>query len=250
MKRITFFHTATFTAMVTLLSLFTFTHCNQGKGEEIETIGSKTITTGDYEDYYTTYVEKAARFANAEKSTLFKLMCNPDQVPASQLIQDLIQKLQPENNYEEYRQMRIYEQAARAEGFHERPVIKKIIDQVVLETIVRLYMQEKMEEKVKITTEQKQEKCNELRRQYPQKVASLPLDTCLYIAEGILKQEIFIREDPRLREELKEGVVIKKNPKFDRDDYFKNKFSLYNTIRKEGGCAVETNQTPAHPETK
>lgn len=211
--------------------------CGKG-GEKIETIGNHQITTQEYEDYYSTYLEKASRFANAEKSTLYKLMCQPDQVPPNPILQDMLIKLNPENNYEEYRQMRIIEQVAKKEGFTTRPVVQKIIDQVVLETLVRLYLQEKMDERIKITLEEKQSKCEELRKEYPRRVGSLPLDTCLYIADGILKQEIMAREEPRLREEIKESVSVEKNTKFNRKDYLTKKLDLYQTMKKEGGCSM------------
>lgn len=223
--------------------------CKQG--EKIETIGNFSVTTQDYEDYYSTYLEKAARFANAEKTTLYKLMCNPDQAPPNPVIQDMLEKLKPENNYEEYRQMRIIEQVAKNEGFTDRPVVKRIIDQVVLETLVRLYLQEKMDERIKISLEDKQNKCEELRKEFPRRIGPLPLDSCLYIAEGFIKQNIMAREEPKLREEIKESVSVKKNPEFNRETYLKENLDLYKAIQKEGGCNISaeagSSSTPSKP---
>ena len=218
------------------------------KGTVMEEIGSYTVTTAEYEDYYSTFVDKAAIYANAEKPTLYKLMCNPDQVPPNPILRDLFDKLDPHVNYDEFREMKIIEQVAKAEGFTEKPVIKKIIEQTVMETIVKLYFQEKLDQRIKISLEQKTARCDELRLRFPQKMAPLPLETCLYIAEGFIKQEIIEKEGPKLRDEIKEGVAIKKNKNFDRDDYLNNKMEIYNSIRKEGGCmpgetAVKEDQT-------
>ncbi len=230
--------------LVALIALFVSTvSCKQG--EVIEQIGDHTITTSDYEEYYTTYLEKAARFAHAEKKTLYKLMCNPDQIPSNPILQDMIGRLKPENNYNEYRRMRMIEQVAMEEGFLDKPVVRKIVEQVVLETVVNLYLNEKMDERIKISLEEKQQKCEELRRQYPDRVGSLPLDTCLYIAEGIIKQSIVQREGPVVQEEITESVSIQKNPKFDRNHYLDEGMDIYKTIRKEGGCAVEDSSTPS-----
>ncbi len=237
---------STFVISLILAVPFLVQSCKKGK--VIETIGNHAVTTSEYEEYYSTYVEKASRFANAEKETLYKLMCNPDQVPPNPILQDMIVKLDPENNYEEYRQMRIIEQVAEKEGFTEKASVKAIIDQVVLETVVRLYLQEKLDERIKITQEQKQQKCEELRREYPGRIGPLPLDSCLYIAEGFIKQNIMAREEPKVREEIKESISVKKNPDVDKAKYLTKDLDLYQTMMKEGGCAPleETpTQTPA-----
>jgi len=224
------------TALISILTFTVLFGAACKKGEVIEDIGSHTVTTAEYEDYYSTFVDKAAIYANADKSTLYKLMCNPDQIPPNPILRDLFDKLDPHVNYDEYREMKIIEQVARAEGFADKPVVKKIIEQTVMETIVKLYFQEKLDQRIKISLEEKTARCDELRMRFPQKMAPLPLETCLYIAEGFIKQEIIEKEGPKLRDDIKEGVAIKKNKDFDRDDYLDNKMEIYNAIRKEGGC--------------
>lgn len=211
--------------------------CQDG-GKVIETIGKETITTSEYEQYYSTYVDKAAIFSNAEKSTLYKLMCNPDQVPMNPILQDMLVRLDPRVNYEEFREMKIIEQVAKEEGFLDKPTVKNIIEQVVLETVVRLYVQDKLDERIKISQEDKQKKCEELRQKFPQRMASVPIDTCLFVAEGYLKQEIISMEEPRIRNEFKESISVKKNSDFDRKEYLTEKMDLYQTMKKKGGCAV------------
>lgn len=219
------------------------------RGKVIETIGKDTITTDKFESYYSTYIEKASRLANADKETLYKLMCNPEQIPPDPAIRELIGGLIPENNYEKFRDMKIIEQAALNESFQDRPVIKEILEQVYMETLVNLYVQEKIQEKIKISETEKEQKCNDLRKERPDQLAGLTLDQCLKVAERFLKMEIVQREYPKIIEGIKESVQIKKNNEFDRDNFLKNDMKLYNDIRKTGGCVDEpsANQTPVSP---
>ncbi|MBI3395112.1 MAG: hypothetical protein HY042_04700 [Spirochaetia bacterium] len=227
------------------------------KGEVIEEIGAYTITTRDYEDYYGAYLEKASRLVNAEKKTLYQLVCNPPDSRANPILADLVSGLNPTQNYKKYRDMRIIEQVAKQTGFMDRPVVRQILDQVVLETVAQLYIQEKMDERTKISTEQKQKKCEDLRRELPDKVGPLPLDRCMELAEGILKREQIERQYPEIVQEIKESVTIHRNANFNKDDFLEKKIELYNTMRKEGGCgpmdaksAIESVKESDKKETK
>lgn len=219
------------------------------RGKVIETIGKDTVTTEKFETYYSTYIEKISRLRNADKETLYKLMCNPEQIPPDPEIREMIAGLIPENNYERFREMKIVEQAARNEGFQDRPVIKEILEQVYLEALVSLYVQEKMQEKIKISETDKEQKCNDLRKERPDQMAGLTLDQCLKVAERFLKMETLQREYQKTMNEIKESVQIKKNNEFDRDSFLKNDIKLYKDIRKTGGCVDEpsANQTPVTP---
>ncbi len=208
----------------------------QKQGDRIETIGSHKITTKEFEDYYSAYVEKASMFTGAEKETFAKYMCNPDLIQ-NQMAAELTEKLDPQNNYEEYRQMLIIQEVAQKEGFTEKPEIKEILRQVVLETTIRLYLQEKLEERIKISAEEKQTACEELRKQYPDRVGPLPLDDCLYMAEMSIKQNRMRMEEGKLRDEIRESIVIDKNKDFDREKFLTKELKLYQTLRKDGGCA-------------
>ncbi|GIX40317.1 MAG: hypothetical protein KatS3mg129_0050 [Leptospiraceae bacterium] len=205
------------------------------KGKVIETIGKDNITTQEFETYYETYIEKASRLANAEKKTLYELMCNPDKVPQDPAIQELIAGLYPENSYQKFREMKIIEQAAISEGFDKKPVIKNILEQVLLETLVNLYMQEKMQEKIKVSTEQIEKRCEELRKK-DRRFNTIPIDQCLKIAEASLKQEILRQEYPKIINEIKESIQVKKNAQFDKDKYLKEDIKLFKEAQKIGGC--------------
>jgi hypothetical protein len=213
----------------------------KSSGELMEEItynsqGAK-ITTKDFEDYYVTFVEKAARFANAEKSTLYRMICNPDQIPNDPMVRELIAKLDPQYNYEDFRMMRVIEMAAKNEDFDDKPHVRALIEQQKFDTVVRLYVQEKMDERIKISEEQKKQKCDELRRQFP-KIGSLPIDNCLMIADGVLKRDIMIQEGPRLQEEIREMVEVRKNSEFSKEDFLKTQIAAFNELKKEGGCAA------------
>ncbi|MBW7858223.1 MAG: hypothetical protein H3C43_08025 [Leptonema sp. (in: Bacteria)] len=217
------------------------------QGQTIETIGKDKITTEKFETYYTAYIEKASRLANADKETLYRLMCHPEQIPQDPQARDMIAGLIPENNYEKFRDMKIIEQAAVAEGFQDRPDIKAILDQVYLEALAQLYFQEKMQAKIKISETDKETKCQELRSKHPAEMAGRTLEECLKMGESAAKMELFQVEYPRLRSDIKESVQIKKNNDFDRDDYLKNKLKLYQDIRKTGGCSESsTTITPSN----
>ncbi len=220
--------------ILNLSLIFLASFCKE-KGSLIETIGNDKVYTQDFETYYETYIEKASRLANAEKKTLYELMCNPEKIPQDPAIQELIAGLYPENAYQKYREMKIVEQAARLENFDKRPIVRNIIDQVVMETIVNLYIQEKMQEKFKITNEQIEQKCSELRNK-DKRIQSLPIDQCLKIAEASIKQEIIRTEYPKLINDIKESVQVKKNDQFNKDYFLQNEIKLYKEAKKIGGC--------------
>lgn len=229
--------------VVALILLFVGAACKD-KGRVIETIGKDTVTTEKFETYYSAYIEKASRFANADKETLYKLMCNPQMIPPDPTSQDLIAGLLPENNYEKYRELKIMEQAALAEGFQDRPVIKAILEQVYLEALAQLYFHEKMQGRIKISETDKEAKCKMLREKKPEIMAGRTLDECLKMGEQAMRMEILQSELPKVRGDIKESVTIKKNNDFDRENYLKKELKQYQDIRKAGGCPAESAEAP------
>ena len=207
------------------------------EGEKIETIGNHTITTKEFERYYEGYIEKTARMANAEKKTLIRFICNPDDIqrmpPEAQ--QALIM-LNPEYNYSQYREMRIIEQRAMEEGFTDRPMVKEILEQVRLDALSKLYLMDKVEQNIKISEGQKEQRCQEIRERFGAQAAAMTIDDCLDYAEATLKQEIMKREFAKVRDEMKERVTIDVNDNFDKDAFLKDGIPAYNEMRKAGGC--------------
>lgn len=220
-----------------LLLLFIVISCKE-KGTIIETIGSDNVTTSEFETYYETYIEKASRLANAEKKTLYELMCSPEKIPQDPAIQELIAGLYPENSYQKFREMKIIEQAAKLEGFDQKPIVKNIIEQVRLETLINLYIQEKIQGKIKISTEQIEKGCEELRIK-DTRIKTLPVDQCLKIAEAYIKNEIVRNEYPKIINDMKESVQVKKNNHFDKDKYLKDDITLFKEAQKIGGCITD-----------
>ena len=223
---------------ITAAILISISACKDG--EKIETIGNHTITTKEYERYYEGYVEKTARMANAEKKTLIKFICNPDDIQRTRPeFRQALMLLNPEFNYKQYREVRIIEQRAMEDGFADRPMVKEVLEQVRLETLSRLYMMDKIEAQIKITEAQKEERCQQIRTQYGAQAASMTLDDCLSYAEATLKQEIMERESEAIREEIRERITVDTNDNFDKDAFLKNGIPAYNEMRKAGNCYAE-----------
>ncbi len=213
------------------------------EGEVIEKIGNQSVTTAQFEEHYNTSVEIASRISNAEKDTLYKLVCNPSLAPNPQY-QDMAIQLQPGQNYQQFRDSRIVEIVAEEEGFLNRPIVQQILEHTKRTTIAQLYLHEKVWERIKISEEDKQAACTELRQKDPARVGPLPLDDCLKVAEGMLKSQKYRREVPEVYNDIKEKVKSSKNDEFDREDFLTNGLELYKTIKAEGGCLEDAASTP------
>ena len=224
--------------MTLALHLTLVLFCTDKGGEIIEKIEGYAITTQDFEEHYNSTVEIVSRLANVDKKSLGKFICKPDDKVKMQISQRLL----PENSYKIYRDLRMVEQVARQDGFLERPVIKRILEQKTLETIAQLYLQEKMEKYLKITTEQKESRCAQMRQGNPRRFGHLPYDQCVYYAEQSLKQEIFHKRKDQLVDEIKERVQVKKG-KINKDDYLSKSVTAYISLKKSGGCAEEPKKT-------
>ncbi|MBX7057564.1 MAG: hypothetical protein K1X75_05815 [Leptospirales bacterium] len=213
------------------------------KGQRIEEIGGHNVTTAEFEDHYSTAIETATRFGNSEKETLYKLICNPSLAP-NESAADMAISLQPRYAYQRYRDMLMIESVAREEGFPDRPIVRKILENSNRLALVQLYLHEKVWEKIKITEAEKQQTCEDLRRREPQRVGPLSLDDCLKVAEGFLIRSQFERIQREVYEEIKERVRVEKNEEFDREAYFNTGVELYQQIKEGGGCR---DQPPGAP---
>lgn len=221
------------------------------KGKTIEEIGNHSMTTSDFNEYYNTRLERVTRLANIDKKSVAKYMCSA----AHPFERQIAEELDPEQTYKKYRDLRMVEQVANLDGFMDRPVIKRIVEQAVLEQIAQLYLQEKMEKYIKITAEQKEDKCRELKQSDPGRYGPLPLDQCIAFAERLLVSEQFKKYQPILIEEIKERVQVKKNVNFDKDEYLRKDVEGYRSLRRSGGCPVDDSKTESksektEPETK
>lgn len=219
--------------------IFSFGYFCGKKGEEIERIGNYSMTTQDFEEYYDTNVERMTRLLNIDKKSLSRFLCEPEDRVSAQIREQLM----PDKSYRRYRDIRMVEQVAKEDGFQDRPSIQKIVDHTVIETIAQLYLQEKMEKYVKVSTEDKEAKCDEMRKQDPKNVGPMPYDDCLRLAERYIASELQRKYEPVLIEEIKERVHVKKNEKFDKENYLNNNVASYKSLKRVGGCETSPEET-------
>jgi hypothetical protein len=203
----------------------------------METIDTVEITTDAFETYYRTSVELATRVSNADRTTLYKLVCNPDLAPNAQY-RDMVQQLQPENSYAQFRDNRMIRILAEKDGLLDRPIISDILEHTRNQTIAQLYLHEKVWERIKITPADTRRKCQELRDLDPQRVGPLSNEDCRKVAEGALKASQYHRALPEVYATLKKRVMIQSGDNFDRARYFAHELPLYQAIKKSGGCAA------------
>ena len=227
--------------------IFTMGYFCGKQGEVIEQIGSYSITTVDFEEYYNTNVERLTRLLNLDKKSVARFLCEP----ADRISAQVADQLYPDKSYRRYRDIRMVEQVAREDGFHQRDVIKKIIEHTEVETMAQLYLQEKMEKYLKISLEDKEKRCEEMRKQDPRNVGPMPYDDCIRLAERYLASELQRKYEPVLIEEIKERVHVKKNDKFDKEDYLQNNVQAYKSLKRVGGCDSAAEKAEPNPaETK
>ncbi|MCB1175249.1 MAG: hypothetical protein KDK39_16860 [Leptospiraceae bacterium] len=219
--------------IASLLVFYYLSGCN--KGEVMEKIGNSSITTDDFESYYEAEVEKISRIYSTDKKYLYQLICDPRT--------GAIERFKPELVWEKYRDSRMILEVADDDKFLDNPRIQKIIENARNEAIAQLYVNEKFIEKVKISEEDKEKKCEELRAQDPARFGPLTLDDCKNQAFMALKGQYYKQYAGKIQDEIKERVQVAPNKDFDIDKYLKDGVQLYNTIRKEGGCEAPAGNT-------
>ncbi len=205
------------------------------KGTVIEELGDHVVTTEEFNEFYNTKLEILTRSNNVSKETVGRALCTPD----SREGRFILEHMDPERAYRSFRDQHIVHQVARQDGFLDRPHVKRILEQVMLQMAVQLYMQEKMEKYIRFSQEKKEEKCRELRQQDPARFGPLPLDQCVSVAERYLTDEEYRKRYPQLVEEVKERVAVKKNNQFNKEEYLKKQVDGYRVLRKSGGCPVD-----------
>ncbi|MBE7437559.1 MAG: hypothetical protein HS115_03815 [Spirochaetales bacterium] len=179
------------------------------KGEKIETIGSHTVTTAEFEEYYRSNLSRTSRFFNIEKAELERKICQPAEEGSRAA--EVIRSLAPEEAYNKYREAQIVQEVARKENFDSDADIKKIIQMVQMETLAHLYVNSKIMERMQVSAEKKKEKCDELRKAQPNRYGPLPLEQCLELAELQIKSQMMELEYPRIVSEIKESVAIERH---------------------------------------
>lgn len=223
-----------------LLVAYNVSGCNQG--DVIESIGNDGITTADFESYYEAEIEKISRMNNVKKKQLYEMICDPRM--------DGKKIFQPKNVYEKYRQSRIILSVANEENFLEDPRIQQIIENARNEAIAQLFVNQKFSEIVKISEDDKDKTCQDLRSREPARFGPLPIEDCKREAEKFLMAKLYRENAMKIQNDIKERVKIDLNKDFDKDEYLISGVALYNTIRKEGGCEAGTNTEEADAKTE
>ena len=209
-------------------------------GEVVETIGDHRVTTAEFEQFYEAAIEKFTMRTGANKSRVYQLICDPSQIPqdVDPQIRETIRSMTPRNMYQIYRDSLIVEIVAEEDGFLDRPDVQQIIELTIRQTIAELYMQEMLKNKIRISQEDKQQMCEELRRRDPATYGPLTLEQCWEFAEGVLKAEYYRQKTPEIYAEIRERIRVRRNDDFDRDEWLDNGVELYNTIQAE--CRGDT----------
>jgi hypothetical protein len=207
-----------------LLFLF-FTSCTQQDNSQwIETIENDKITTDRIKRAFDTEIEYLSRQQSIEKNNLIEII-NKDVDELEDQLKPIHQKFQKKNFYNTYKSMLIVKNAAEKTGFSNRPDIKDIIEYVRTQTISQLYLQEEIEKRIKISDEDANKECQNLRNKDP-RFKVLTIDKCIMVARGYLKNELSNREFQYTLDKIKERLVYKTNDKFDIDEYLKNESDL------------------------
>lgn len=207
--------------IIFILGIFiTISTCDNDDSTVIETLDGQKLTINKFNEAYNTAIESMSRLQNIEKKNLLEIISkniNDVDEPFKQL------NLQFQKNkfYENYRTMLIVNMKAEKSGFKSRKEIKDILKQVEMQTVFQLYIQEQVEKKIKITEQDAEKECENLRQKDP-RIKSLPLDRCIIIGRASLKQMQTESTIPKVLEMTKEEIAIKHNDKFDLDQYFSN----------------------------
>ncbi len=217
---------------VLCLSLVTGFACN--KGEVVETIGGHSIYAQEYLDYYDTSVNLASRMVGADKKFVSRMICDESS--------SLSKALKPSNHYARYRDSLMVARVAEEEGFLDNPSVQRMLEQSRLQTIGQLYINAKLLEKIEIPESAKLEVCKKLRKEKPKQMASLSLEDCTALAEGVLKRRLMSERTDVVINEIKESIAIKRNLEFDQRNFLRN-LPLYQDLKEQGGCLEEGEKT-------
>ncbi|MEM7179855.1 MAG: lipoprotein LipL31 [Spirochaetota bacterium] len=209
--------------LIAFIFLFNMCTCDQGGSTNspvIEVLDSHKITVKQFDDAYETAIESLSRTQNIEKKNLIDWISKDiSEVPDQ--FKGLNQQFQKKNFYDNYRQMMMIKIVADKTNFTTRPDIKRILDQVTMQTISSLYIQEQVEKKLHITEKQIEAECGRLRKENAQ-FSAMDINRCMMIAKGFLKRRESEKIVPKVMERIKERISIKHNDKFDLDEYLKN----------------------------
>lgn len=149
--------------------------------------------------------------------------------------------------------MMVVKAAADKSGFSKRSDIKEILKFQEMQLIYGMYIAEQIESRIKITEQELNQGCQELRAKYKQ-AESLTLEQCYDAARAQIKGRKSEEVYKSVLDRIKETVAIKHNDKFDLEKYLDKEFSFPELSKEEAPKAEETKapeaNTPAPEATK
>ncbi|PJZ70556.1 lipoprotein LipL31 [Leptospira perolatii] len=203
----------------------TFFQIGCGDGSPvIESLDGTKITVKNFEKSYETAIDTLSRTQNIEKKNILEFI-SKDAAEVPEQMRPLRDEFQKKTFYDRYRQMLMIKIVADKNGFTKRADIKEILKFQEMQLISNLYIAEQIESKLKITEEEAQAECQELRKRNAE-VNALPIDRCLLLARAQIKSRRSVEVYPKVLERVKEGVTIKHNDKFDLEAYLNTKIVL------------------------
>ncbi|MFB5650476.1 lipoprotein LipL31 [Leptospira wolffii] len=241
-----------FVTLSVLFSLILFAACGDGS-PVIESIDGNKITTGSFEAAYDTALDTLSRTQNIEKKNIIKFLTeSEDKVPQGFL--PLRNEFKKRRFFENYRQMLVIKAAADKAGFSKRNDIKEILKFQEMQLISNMYITEQIESRIKISEQELEAGCRELRTKYKQ-AETLTIEQCYDAVRAQIKGEKSKAVYQSVLDRIKEGVSIKHNDKFDLEKYLDQDF-IFPGVKKEEAAApapeaaAPATQTPPPAETK
>ncbi|MDX1961000.1 MAG: lipoprotein LipL31 [Leptospiraceae bacterium] len=208
--------------LILFLTSGIFTSCNMDSSQLIESLDGEKITTKRFETAYQTALESLSRSQNIEKKNLIEIV-SKDIDEVEEQLKPINYQFQKSNFYDSYRNMLMAKLAADKAGFSSRADIKDIVTYLEMQTIAQLYITEEVEKKIKITDEAVKLECEKLRnRKDDPRYRALPIDRCMMVARSYLKGQETNKALPKVLERIKEEISIKKNEKFDLEQFLKS----------------------------
>ncbi len=237
-----------FVSLSVLFFLILLANCGDGS-PVIESIDGNKVTTASFETAYDTALDTLSRTQNIEKKNIIKFLTeSEDKVPQGFLA--LRNEFKKRRFFENYRQMLVIKAAADKGGFSKRNDIKEILKFQEMQLISNMYITEQIESRIKITEQELEAGCKDLRTKYKQAEA-LTIEQCYDAVRAQIKGEKSKVVYQSVLDRIKEGVSIKHNDKFDLEKYLDQDFKFPGVKTEEAGTssapATETATPPTTP---
>ncbi|TGJ99378.1 lipoprotein LipL31 [Leptospira semungkisensis] len=236
-----------FVSLTVIFSFIAYANCGDGT-PVIESIDGNKVTTASFEAAYDTALDTLSRTQNIEKKNIIKFLTeSEDKVPQSFLV--LRNEFKKRRFFENYRQMLVIKAAADKSGFSKRSDIKEILKFQEMQLISNMYITEQIESRIKITEQELEAGCKELRAKYKQ-AESLTIEQCYDAVRAQIKGEKSKTVYQSVLDRIKEGVSIKHNDKFDLEKYLDQEFTFPDSKKGEAASTPAPEAPAAAPATE